>query len=69
MTSEYDDDAGLAKRKVSGAERDILNLFDFFMGLDMYTKEDRDFIIDNNKITNIVAKSIQEEMAKQDSET
>ena len=69
MTSEYDDDPGLAKRKVSGAERDILNLFDFFMGLDMYTKEDRDFIIDNNKITNIVAKSIQEEMAKQDSET
>ena len=46
-----------------------MNLFDFFMGLDMYTKEDRDFIIDNNKITNIVAKSIQEEMAKQDSET
>ena len=38
------------KEKLAERKGDILNLFDFFMGLDMYTKEDRDFIIDNNKI-------------------
>lgn len=61
LTSEYDDMTGLAKRKVSGAERDLLNLFDFFMSLDMYTEDDRNFIIDNNKVNNSVAKTIKDE--------
>jgi len=60
MTSEVDDKRELASRKLNGAESDLMETFDFFMDIESYTEENRNYILDNNKITNVVAKAIKE---------
>lgn len=59
MLSEQDDSRGLASRKLNGGEVDVLETFDFFMDINTYTEKDRNFLIDNYKVTDKVAKEVQ----------
>lgn len=59
MLNSAADEAGLAGREITGGEQAILYTFDFFVSQDKYTNEQRDFILDNNKITSEIAEEVQ----------
>lgn len=63
LTSEFEDPTGQASRPLNGTEKDMMDLFDFFKGLDMYTDADREKIIENNKISNEIALEVKEIIA------
>ena len=56
MTTYVDDPKGLAGRKLTQGEADLLEMVDFFIDQGVYTPANRKFIIDNNKIDSILAK-------------
>ncbi|MCL2000721.1 MAG: ABC transporter substrate-binding protein [Planctomycetes bacterium] len=56
MTTYVDDPRGLAGRKLSQGEADLLEMLDFFIVQGIYTEENRKFIIDNHKISSQLAK-------------
>ena len=63
MTTTGNDPAGLAARPLSGGEIDLFNTLDFFITQDRYSNDERNFIIDNNKVSSVVAQQVAESIA------
>lgn len=60
MLNSAADEAGLADREITGGEQAIMYTFDFFVGQDKYTNDQRAFILDNHKISSEIAEEVQE---------
>ena len=60
MLNSAEDEAGLAGREITGGEQAILYTFDFFVSQDKYTNDQRDFILDDQKISSEIAEEVQE---------
>lgn len=60
MLNNTEDEAGLASREITGGEKAILYTFDFFVSQDKYTNDQRDFILENQKISSEIAEEVQE---------
>ena len=60
MLNSAEDEAGLASREITGGEQAILYTFDFFVSQDKYTNDQRDLILDNQKISSEIAEEVQE---------
>lgn len=60
MLNSAEDEAGLAGCEITGGEQAILYTFDFFVSQDKYTNDQRDFILDDQKISSEIAEEVQE---------
>lgn len=63
MNTYAKDPEGLASRELSNGEIDLFNTLDFFISQDKYTTDDRNFIIDNEKVTSSIAEVVQESIS------
>lgn len=64
MTTYVDDPLGLLDRQISGGEFDVLDTMDFLVSLGSYTAEDRAAVLENNRITSIVAEAVQAKLGE-----
>lgn len=60
MTTYVDDPLGLLDRQISGGEFDVLDTMDYFVSLGSYSEEDRMKVLENNRITSVVAEAVLE---------
>ena len=60
MTTYVDDPQGTAGRQITGAEYDVLDTMDFLISLGSYTEADRTQVLENNRITSVVAETVME---------
>ncbi len=63
MNTYAEDPKGTAGRELSNGEIDLFNTLDFFISQDKYTEDDRNSIIDNEKVTSVIAKAVQESVS------
>lgn len=63
MNTYAEDPQGLAGRELSNGEIDLFNTLDFFISQDKYTKDDRNSIVDNGKVTSDIAEAVQESIS------
>lgn len=63
MNTYAEDPKGTASRELSNGEIDLFNTLDFFISQDKYTEDDRNSIIDNEKVTSVIAKAVQESVS------
>lgn len=63
MNTYAEDPKGTASRELSNGEIDLFNTLDFFISQDKYTEDDRNSIIDNEKVTSVIAEAVQESVS------
>ena len=63
MNTYAEDPKGTAGRELSNGEIDLFNTLDFFISQDKYTEDDRNSIIDNEKVTSAIAEAVQESVS------
>lgn len=63
MNTYAEDPKGTASRELSNGEIDLFNTLDFFISQDKYTEDDRNSIIDNEKVTSAIAEAVQESIS------
>lgn len=63
MTSRVEDPKGLAGREISGIEFDILDTMDFQINCGSYTDDQRQTVLDNEKMTNVVLEAVAAKVA------
>jgi len=54
---DKDDPLGIVDRKFSGAEVDFFATLDNFISMGRYTAEDRVYVVENNRITPVIAEA------------
>lgn len=63
MSTTGEDPAGLYQGELGNGYIELFNTFDFFMSQGSYTEDDRNFLIENNKVDSSIAKEVQEVIA------
>ncbi len=58
MTTKGPDPAGLYEGEIGNGYNELFNTFDFFMSQQKYTIENRNFLIENNKIDSSIAEEV-----------
>ena len=63
MTTKGPDAAGLRTDEIGNGYNELFNTFDFFMSQEKYTVDDRNFLIDNNKVDGSIAQEVADSIA------